>query len=111
MAAADRFIEGVDGFLRAWLAPPPASRPMPGRDLPSPTLDAPSRRHAAGLMRVNHVGEVCAQALYAGQAAATRSERLRGLFETAAREEGDHLAWTATRLQQLQSRPSLLNPA
>ena len=109
-ARADRLVEGFDRFLRAWLAPPPATRPLPGRELRPRDLPASDRRHAAGLMRVNHVGEVCAQALYAGQAAAARSEPLRELLDEAAREEGDHLAWTATRLAELHARPSLLNP-
>ena len=73
-------------------------------------LDADERRHAAALMRVNHVGEVCAQALYAAQALTTRDAALRGHFEAAAREETDHLVWTRARLDQLGGRPSLLNP-
>jgi 3-demethoxyubiquinol 3-hydroxylase len=73
-------------------------------------LDAQERAHAGALMRVNHVGEVCAQALYAGQAFATKNEALRAQFVRAGIEEGDHLAWTAQRLQALGARPSLLNP-
>jgi len=76
----------------------------------SDTLDAPQRRHAAGLMRVNHVGEVCAQALYRGQAVACRDAAARELMRRAAAEEVDHLAWCSRRLQELDSRPSLLNP-
>jgi len=68
------------------------------------------QRHAAGLMRVNHVGEVCAQALYRGQATACKREQTRELLRDAAREETDHLVWCDTRLQELNSRPSLLNP-
>jgi len=68
------------------------------------------RVHAGRLMRVNHVGEVCAQALYAAQAASTDNEELRASFTDAAREESDHLAWTAERLRELDARPSLLNP-
>lgn len=68
------------------------------------------RRQAAALMRVNHVGEVCAQALYDAQALATRDAALRTLFEKAAREEADHLAWTQSRIEQLGGRTSLLNP-
>jgi ubiquinone biosynthesis monooxygenase Coq7 len=74
------------------------------------TLDAPERRHAGALMRVNHVGEVCAQALYTAQALSTGDVALREHFAQAAREETDHLAWTRTRLQELGARPSLLNP-
>ncbi|QBQ96604.1 2-polyprenyl-3-methyl-6-methoxy-1,4-benzoquinone monooxygenase [Paraburkholderia pallida] len=66
--------------------------------------------HAAGLMRVNHVGEVCAQALYQAQKLSARSPTLKAAFDQAAREEEDHLAWTARRLEALDSRPSLLNP-
>lgn len=73
-------------------------------------LDEQERRHAAALMRVNHVGEVCAQALYTAQALVTRSAALRAHFERAAAEETDHLAWTADRLSELGERPSLLNP-
>lgn len=73
-------------------------------------LSEAERRHAAGLMRVNHVGEVCAQALYDAQAGATANDQLRKDFSRAAAEETDHLAWTATRLNELGSRPSLLNP-
>ena len=73
-------------------------------------LSAEEKAHAAGLMRVNHVGEVCAQALYQAQKLATASPALKDDFERAAREEEDHLAWTAQRLKDLDSRPSLLNP-
>jgi 3-demethoxyubiquinol 3-hydroxylase len=110
MAVADRWIEGLDRFLRAMLAPPDATRPTPVHGGAAAPLDPAMRRHSAGLMRVNHVGEVCAQALYAGQAAATRNDALREAFVEAGREEGDHLAWTATRLRELGARPSLLNP-
>lgn len=110
---ADRLIATFDHFLRALAAPPAASRDIP---LPAePVADVPpltneERRHSAGLMRVNHVGEVCAQALYSGQALATRDPALRDGMLDAAREEADHLAWTATRLDELGARPSLLNP-
>lgn len=87
-----------------------AARPSPGETLPLPELDARARRHAAGLMRVNHTGEVCAQALYDGQAALARDPATRAHLETAAAEETDHLAWCAGRLQELDDRPSLLNP-
>ena len=78
--------------------------------LPPGVLTPAEQRHAAGLMRVNHVGEICAQALYQAQKLTARSQTLRRGFEDAAREEQDHLAWTAERLEQLESRPSLLNP-
>ena len=76
----------------------------------APELSPAERAHSAGLMRVNHVGEVCAQALYQAQKLATRSPSLRAVFNRAAIEEEDHLAWTAKRLEALDSRPSLLNP-
>ncbi|WP_028228634.1 2-polyprenyl-3-methyl-6-methoxy-1,4-benzoquinone monooxygenase [Paraburkholderia ferrariae] len=84
----------------------------PGESAPGAAgeLTPAERAHAAGLMRVNHVGEVCAQALYQAQKLATRSPTLKAAFTQAALEEEDHLAWTARRLQALDSRPSLLNP-
>jgi len=78
-------------------------------DLAPPLTDA-ERRHAGGLMRVNHVGEVCAQALYQGQAAGAQDPRLRAFFVQSGLEEGDHLAWTRQRLDELEARPSVLNP-
>jgi ubiquinone biosynthesis monooxygenase Coq7 len=87
-----------------------ATRVSPGSALPFPELDAGQRRLAAGLMRVNHTGEVCAQALCDGQAALARDPATRMHMEAAAAEETDHLAWCAQRLQELDDRPSLLNP-
>lgn len=87
-----------------------ASRPSPGDAQPLPTLDTAARRHAAGLMRINHTGEVCAQALYDGQAVLARDPSTRAHLEAAAREETDHLAWCGQRLGELDDRPSLLNP-
>jgi 3-demethoxyubiquinol 3-hydroxylase len=87
-----------------------AERANPAADTPELVLDDAARRHAAGLMRVNHTGEVCAQALYVGQAVVARDERTRRELEQAAQEETDHLAWCAERLEELDSRPSLLNP-
>ena len=87
-----------------------AERANPGAPVPDLQLDAAARRHAAGLMRVNHTGEVCAQALYVGQAAVARDARTRADLLHAAQEETDHLAWCAERLAELDSRPSLLNP-
>jgi ubiquinone biosynthesis monooxygenase Coq7 len=108
--AADRFIGGFDRMLRAVFVAPVAVREMPRASAPQEPLPDDDRRHAAGLMRVNHVGEICAQGLYSGQAAATVDEALRAALLESGREEGDHLAWTAERLRQLGSRPSLLNP-
>jgi len=90
-----------------------ASRPYPpGRaiDRSEEGMTAEERRHAAGLMRVNHVGEVCAQALYRGQALACSRPDTKALLLDAAREEVDHLAWCSQRLEELDSRPSVLNP-
>ena len=112
---ADHLIEVFDDALRALFVPPTATRARPAaaeRDCAgiSTPLSEIERRHSAGLMRVNHVGEVCAQALYAAQARSTPDGALRQAFVDAAREEGDHLAWTASRLEELGARPSLLNP-
>ncbi|MGL4694013.1 MAG: 2-polyprenyl-3-methyl-6-methoxy-1,4-benzoquinone monooxygenase, partial [Stenotrophomonas maltophilia] len=79
-------------------------------DTDEPGMDSTERRHAAGLMRINHVGEVCAQGLYFGQAAVARDPATREHLLEAAQEETDHLAWCATRLGELDSRPSLFNP-
>ncbi len=107
---ADQFIALLDNGLRALFVPPGSNRPRPAAAGAAAPLTESERRHAAGLMRVNHVGEVCAQALYAAQALSTRDEHLRKVFVDAAREEGDHLAWTASRLDELGARTSLLNP-
>lgn len=112
---ADQLIETIDGALRALFAPAAARRERPSAVPAGPgdstaMLTEAERLHAAGLMRVNHVGEVCAQALYAAQSLSSGDARLRSMFADAAREEGDHLAWTASRLKELGARPSLLNP-
>ncbi|WP_198972150.1 2-polyprenyl-3-methyl-6-methoxy-1,4-benzoquinone monooxygenase [Xylophilus sp. ASV27] len=104
----DRLLATADAALRTLFADPRPARPSPGVE-PS-ELDAAQKRLAGALMRVNHVGEVCAQALYTAQAAATRSPALRAHFEAASRDETDHLAWTRQRLDELGERPSLLNP-
>ncbi len=89
---------------------PPACRDNPAGDTPEVALDPAEQRHAAGLMRINHVGEVCAQGLYFGQAAVARDPATRAHLLDAAQEETDHLAWCADRLRELDSRPSLFNP-
>ncbi|MCA8169401.1 2-polyprenyl-3-methyl-6-methoxy-1,4-benzoquinone monooxygenase [Burkholderia gladioli] len=107
----DELINEFDRGLRAIAGVSRMTRPLPvPADDASPELDAEARKHAAGLMRVNHVGEVCAQALYQAQKLSTSSPSLKALFEESAREEEDHLAWTMHRLCSLDSRPSLLNP-
>jgi ubiquinone biosynthesis monooxygenase Coq7 len=105
----DPLIGALDRALRAVFAPARGERPVPGS--PGATeLSEPERRHSAALMRVNHSGEVAAQALYHGQAFAARAGTTHDLLEKAAQEETDHLAWCETRLAELGSRPSVLNP-
>lgn len=106
----DRAIAGFDVALRAIAGVHQAERPTPGRELPEAELGVEQRSHAAALMRVNHVGEVCAQALYQGQALTARNEDNRRALEQAAHEEQDHLAWSAERIEALGGRLSLLNP-
>ena len=89
---------------------PPAQRANPAGDTPEVALEPDEQRHAAGLMRINHVGEVCAQGLYFGQAAVARDHATKAHLLEAAQEETDHLAWCADRLRELDSRPSLFNP-
>jgi 3-demethoxyubiquinol 3-hydroxylase len=110
LSPADRLIAVADHALRALTTTPAAARPKPAPTRPGERLDDDERRRAGALMRVNHVGEVCAQALYSAQALATADPALRRQFEEAAGEETDHLAWTAERLDELGARPSLLNP-
>lgn len=105
----DRLLSSADGALRTLSGASVASRPSPGT-AQADALDEHDRRLSGALMRVNHVGEVCAQALYRAQSLATRDPALRDRFDAAAREETDHLAWTQQRLQELGDRPSLLNP-
>ncbi len=107
----DQLIIGLDHALRVTSGVAQALRPSPEADgAGAAILNDAERRHSAGLMRVNHVGEVCAQALYQAQARFARSETLREQFLQAGREEEDHLAWTAERLKELGEQPSLLNP-
>jgi len=106
----DAVITTLDNALRTIAAPAHSRRPVPGEDLPEADLDAAQRLEVARLMRVNHVGEVCAQALYAGQALTARDPRIQTAMREAAQEETEHLAWTAQRLSQLGGRTSLLNP-
>lgn len=106
----DKFLTAADAALRTLFATPRAIEPSPANILPPVQLDPAQRRLSGALMRVNHVGEVCAQALYTAQAAVTQDAPLRAHLLQAAREEGDHLAWTRERLQELNARPSLLNP-
>ena len=106
----DRFLADTQRALDTVFGAPGAIRANPAADIAQIELDETERQHAAGLMRINHVGEVCAQALYCGQAAVARDEVTRQHLLEAAQEETDHLAWCADRLRELDSRPSLLNP-
>ena len=110
LTAVDRWIDAAQRALETVAGDPPAIRRSPAEAQPDIVLDDAERRHAAGLMRINHVGEVCAQALYVGQASVARDARTREHLLHAAQEETDHLAWCADRLRELDSRPSLLNP-
>ncbi|MDQ2780902.1 MAG: 2-polyprenyl-3-methyl-6-methoxy-1,4-benzoquinone monooxygenase [Pseudomonadota bacterium] len=110
MNRTDRLIDALDNSLRTLAGVAHAARANPAANVPEAALDASARRLCGALMRVNHVGEVCAQALYQSQALTARTPELRQAMQAAAREEIDHLAWTRQRLQELQARPSLLNP-
>ncbi|RFF28120.1 MULTISPECIES: 2-polyprenyl-3-methyl-6-methoxy-1,4-benzoquinone monooxygenase [unclassified Wenzhouxiangella] len=111
LTPVDHLFGQLDDGLRAAFGPAPsATRPSPAENLEEADLGEDERRLTAGLMRINHTGEVCAQALYAGQAATARSEEVREQMAEAALEEEDHLAWCAERLEELASRPSLFNP-
>jgi 3-demethoxyubiquinol 3-hydroxylase len=107
---ADRLIGGFDRALRAVAGVHSAARPSPADSVVEGELTSSERAHAAALMRVNHVGEVCAQALYQGQAMTARDPQTRCALDKAAVEELDHLAWSAERIEELGGRPSLLNP-
>jgi ubiquinone biosynthesis monooxygenase Coq7 len=106
----DSLILEFDKALRTVFASAPTARAMPGQDLPDLPLDEGARVHAAALMRVNHVGEVCAQALYQGQALTCRDPAIRQALRQAAWEETEHLNWTERRIDELGGRKSLLNP-
>jgi ubiquinone biosynthesis monooxygenase Coq7 len=110
MASMDALFIAADTALRTLSGANHAARPNPGVASPSHELTPGERQLSGALMRVNHVGEVCAQALYSAQALVSRDPVLRRQFGAAAREETDHLAWTQQRLRELGARPSLLNP-
>lgn len=106
----DGLILAFDKLLRTIAGPARAARPSPAGSIEEAPLDEAGRVHAAALMRVNHCGEVCAQALYQGQALASDNDDLKRALEQAAREEEDHLAWTEQRIAELGGRTSVLNP-
>ena len=107
----DELIVAFDRGLRTVFAPAQSLRAMPGEALPEAHMTEEQRRLSASLMRVNHAGEICAQALYQGQALTARNPASRAALEQAAREETEHLAWTERRIAELGGRKSLLNPA
>lgn len=106
----DRCISGFDRAVRTLSGETVARRPSPAERVAEDNIDPAMRRHAAALMRVNHCGEICAQALYQGQALASSNETTKLTLDKAAGEEVDHLAWSAERVRELGGRPSLLNP-
>lgn len=106
----DSIIPEIDKALRAVFAAAPTRRPMPGADLPEAEMSEDEKRHVAALMRVNHCGEICAQALYQGQALSSRDPAVRRELEQAAWEETEHLNWTERRIAELGGRKSVLNP-
>jgi len=114
LTALDRLLSLADEGLRVIVAGPAArtraGTPSPAAGATPADLSPAERHHAAGLMRVNHAGEVAAQGLYHGQALVARTPQLRAHLDEAAREEGDHLAWCESRLEQLGEKPSVLNP-
>lgn len=111
MSPIDRLIIEFDTALRSVVGGANSQRPAPGAELLSKTvLDTQERQHAAGLMRVNHVGEVCAQALYQSQKLVARNPQIQEMLNHSGQEEMDHLAWCETRLQELGSHTSYLNP-
>ena len=111
MPTIDELIIAFDKGLRTVFAPAQSLRPVPGRELSEAGMTEDQRRLSAALMRVNHTGEICAQALYQGQALTARNPRAKEALEKAAQEETEHLAWTERRVEELGGRKSLLNPA
>jgi ubiquinone biosynthesis monooxygenase Coq7 len=110
MALIDRFIIEFDTALRSVVGGANAARSAPGSSVANPPLDAAEKKHAAGLMRVNHVGEVCAQALYQSQKLVAKDSQVQEMLNHSGQEEMDHLAWCETRLKELGSHTSYLNP-
>ncbi|WP_295627543.1 2-polyprenyl-3-methyl-6-methoxy-1,4-benzoquinone monooxygenase [uncultured Nitrosomonas sp.] len=110
MMNIDKFIIGFDSALRTLLTSAQTVRPVPGGELPEAALTDVEKRLSCALMRVNHVGEVCAQALYQGQGLTARNEAVQQTLLQAAREETEHLAWTERRIAELGGRKSILNP-
>lgn len=110
LSPIDNLIIAADHALRTLLSPAVSQRPHPDQNLDEAELTTAEKKHAAGLMRINHCGEICAQALYQGQALTARQPHIRDALQHAANEETEHLAWTALRVHQLGSHTSVLNP-
>ena len=110
LSPVDRFLGAADNFLRSVSTTPPSSRAYPAKGIEEANLTEAEKRLSAALMRVNHSGEIAAQALYQGQALTAKTPVMAALLHEAAVEEADHLSWTAKRLEALGSRPSLLAP-
>lgn len=111
LPSVDELIVAFDKGLRTVFAPAQSLRPTPGDEASRTALSEPQRALSAALMRVNHAGEICAQALYQGQALTARNPQAKAALEQAAQEETEHLAWTERRIAELGGRKSLLNPA
>lgn len=110
MPNIDKFIIGFDHALRTLLTPAQTLRPVPGSNLPDAELSDWEKRESSALMRINHVGEICAQALYQGQAFTARNTEVQLTLGQAAREETEHLAWTERRIEELGGQKSIMNP-
>ena len=110
MLNIEKFIIGFDGALRTLLAPAQTVRTVPGKNFSENELTKEERRKSSALMRINHTGEVCAQALYQGQALTAKDAEVQRNLNQAACEEIEHLAWTEQRITELGGRKSLLNP-
>lgn len=110
LSTLDKVICEFDTGLRTLLAKPHSARPHPNAQVTEPILSDAEKKHAAALMRINHTGEVCAQALYSGQALTAKSAATSNTMQQAAREETEHLAWCESRIHELGGRTSLLNP-
>ncbi len=110
MIDIDRIITGFDRGLRTLFAPAASLRPQPGEDMPEGALSREEKRLSAALMRINHSGEICAQALYQGQAMTAKNREIAHSLERASWEETEHLCWTENRIKELGGRKSLFNP-
>ena len=110
LSPIDRFLGAADNFLRSVSTTPPSSRPYPAKGIPEANLSNAEKKLAAALMRVNHSGEIAAQALYQGQALTAKTPEMAKLLHEAAVEEADHLNWTSKRIEALGSRTSILAP-